>query len=254
MTDTTLDKFLDGRLLIEQPKRGYRAGVDPVFLAAAIEAKPGQAVLELGTGVGTALLCLMSRVQGLQATGVERDEVMAALARCNAKRNRHAISVHTESIGDLPTEVSQNVFDHVFANPPYFPRSRGSSAKDASREGGRGEVTPLSIWVDVATRRTKPGGTVTFIQRANRLPELFGAIDGRLGGLVVQPLAPRIGRNAELALVHARKGSKAEFVLKSPIYLHQGAQHERDGDDYSEVTRKVLRDGLSWRNALLTES
>ena len=31
---TTADTFLGGQLVIEQPARGYRAGVDPVFLAA----------------------------------------------------------------------------------------------------------------------------------------------------------------------------------------------------------------------------
>ncbi|MEM9031062.1 MAG: methyltransferase, partial [Pseudomonadota bacterium] len=41
MTQTlTRDGFLGGRLHIAQPKSGYRAGVDPVFLAAATPAEP----------------------------------------------------------------------------------------------------------------------------------------------------------------------------------------------------------------------
>ena len=50
--EITRDKFLGGRLVISQPKKGYRAGVDPVILAASIPARSGESILELGCGVG----------------------------------------------------------------------------------------------------------------------------------------------------------------------------------------------------------
>ena len=71
LADLTRDKFLDGQLTILQPRYGYRAGVDPVFLAASVPAKPGQNVLELGCGAGVASLCLARRVSGLSLFGVE---------------------------------------------------------------------------------------------------------------------------------------------------------------------------------------
>ena len=54
--DLTEDGFLGGRLQILQPRKGYRAGTDPVLLAAAVPAQAGQSVLELGCGAGVALL------------------------------------------------------------------------------------------------------------------------------------------------------------------------------------------------------
>ena len=56
MSEIVEDAFLGERLRIRQPATGYRAGSDPVFLAASVPALPGQSVLELGTGAGTALL------------------------------------------------------------------------------------------------------------------------------------------------------------------------------------------------------
>ena len=50
--DLTQDRFLDGRLTVSQPRKGYRAAMDPVLLAAACPARPGQSVLELGCGAG----------------------------------------------------------------------------------------------------------------------------------------------------------------------------------------------------------
>ena len=52
-SNLTRDAFLGGQLTVSQPVTGYRAGVDPVFLAAAVPAEPGQSVLELGWANGS---------------------------------------------------------------------------------------------------------------------------------------------------------------------------------------------------------
>lgn len=242
MTLTTEDAFLGGRLTLRQPKHGYRSGADPVFLAAAVPASSGQSVLELGCGAGAALFCLMARVPGLDATGVERDRAAADLARGNADANGLPADIVTADIAGLPDTLRAQSFDHVFANPPFFDRTQGSRA-DGSREAGRGEETPLSLWVDTAIRRLKPGGTLTLIQRADRLPDCLSALDDRIGDTLVLPLAARRGRSAKLMILHAKKGAKGPFRLAAPLVLHDGDRHEKDGDSYSTMARAILRDG-----------
>ena len=83
----TEDEFLGGQLRLLQPRHGYRAGMDAVLLAASVPAEAGQAVLDLGCGVGTAGLCLARRVDGLRITGVELQPDLCALATENAARN-----------------------------------------------------------------------------------------------------------------------------------------------------------------------
>ena len=85
--DTSLDGFLGGALHIYQPVNGYRAATDPVFLAAAVSAKQGDQVLELGCGVGVASLCLKSRHPDVDITGLELQANYAELARLNAMEN-----------------------------------------------------------------------------------------------------------------------------------------------------------------------
>ena len=57
----TDDAFLDGKLQILQPEKGYRAGIDAVFLAASIPAVDGETVFEAGIGAGVAAMCLLAR-------------------------------------------------------------------------------------------------------------------------------------------------------------------------------------------------
>ena len=244
----TCDLFLGGGLRIWQPEQGYRAGIDPVLLAASAPAEPGQSVLELGCGAGVASLCLGARVAGLDLTGVELQPDYAALARRNAAANRIALQVVTADLTDLPRELRVRSFDHVIANPPYFRRDRGSGAGDAGRETALGEATPLSSWIDIAARRLAPGGRLTLIQRAERLPELFAALDRRLGSAELLPLSPRDGRPAKLVLLRARKGGRAAFRLHPPLVLHEGARHFRDADTYEASVAAVLRQGaaLPW--------
>lgn len=246
--DLTQDDFLGGQLVLSQPRTGYRAGVDPVFLASAVPAQTGQSVLELGCGTGTASLCLGRRVPGLDLHGIERQACHAVLARKNAEDNGISLTVHEGDLAQMPDQLRARNFDHVIMNPPYFDRARGSMSPHDSREQAMGEDTPLKVWIDQATRRLSPKGTLTMINAAERLPDILSALDDRLGSVVVQPLSPRTGRAAKLLLVQARKGARAAFRLAAPIVLHEGVAHLSDREHYTPAIRAILRDGsaLNW--------
>ncbi|MDW3182513.1 tRNA1(Val) (adenine(37)-N6)-methyltransferase [Roseobacter sp.] len=240
--DLTRDAFLGGRLHLYQPRLGYRAGVDPVLLAASVPAQAGQSVLDLGCGVGAAALCLAARVPGLALTGVEMQPEYAALARRNGGGD---LEVVTADINALPVELRQRQFDHVITNPPYFDRTASGSARNAGREAALGETTPLVDWVKAAAKRLKPKGYVHIIHRAERLPDILGALPNGMGSIEVLPLSPRVGRLAELVIVRARKNGRGAFKLHPPLILHKGARHESDADSYVSRVKSVLRDGAA---------
>ncbi len=240
--DLTDDGFLNGRLRILQPISGYRAATDPVFLAAACPAKPGESVLELGCGAGVASLCLGARVGGLTLHGLERQPDYADLARRNALRNAIALSVTDGDLMRMPDPLRIS-FDHVIANPPYYPAGGGTPARDAGREAALREETPLASWIDAATRRLAPGGWFTLILSADRVPELLTAVDSRLGSLSILPLQSRPGRPAGRIILRARKGGRAAFRLLAPLILHAGTDHDGDRDSFTPQARDVLRHG-----------
>lgn len=247
--DLTRDAFLGGRLSLWQPRRGYRAGVDPVLLAAAVPARAGQSALDLGCGAGAAALCLAARVPGVRLAGVELQPDYAALASRNAAEAGVEMTVFCANLTQLPAALRQRTFDHVLANPPYFAAGAHSPARDAGRGVALGERdTPLGEWVRVAAERLAPKGYFHAIQRSDRLPELLAACAGRLGAPEVLPLSPRAGRSPGLVLLRARKGGRAAFRLHAPLVLHDGEAHRRDGEGYRAEIEEILRNAapLFW--------
>ncbi|MGH1331854.1 MAG: tRNA1(Val) (adenine(37)-N6)-methyltransferase [Paracoccaceae bacterium] len=242
------DAFLNGRITLAQPIAGYRAGVDPVLLAASVEARAGQSVLELGCGAGAALLCLGARVAGLSLHGVELQNDYAQLARSNAASNDIKAQITQADIAALPADLRNQSFDHIIANPPYFLRDSGTASPIERRETAMGEGLSLDQWVAIAARRLAPKGRFTMIQNAARMPETLAAMAAYLGSVELMPLQPRMGRPAQLILARARKGGRAAFRLHPAVLMHEGAKHMRDGESYTAQISAVLRDGapLPW--------
>lgn len=244
MTTTSCDAFLGGRLQIEQPTVGYRAATDPVFLAAAIDAKSGQTALELGCGVGVASLCLAARVPGLHVTGLEVQPAYADLARRNAARNDLPFDVIEGDLTRPPEVLKAQSFHHVLANPPYYRTPDSTGAADPGRDIAHRELSAdLAEFIDAGLRRLRPGGWLTLIQRTDRLPEMLAALTGRAGDMRILPLCARSGRVASRVILRARKGAKAPLILYPPLVVHRAGRHIVDGSDFSARAEKILRHG-----------
>ena len=237
--------FLGGKLTIRQPRDGFRSGVDAVYLAAAAPAKSGETVLDLGGGAGVASFCLASRISPLSLHILELQPAYAELAKDNAEELSVALTVHRGNVSDPPGSLRALTVDGVIANPPYF-RDGSALAPDATdKETAHLESAPLADWIDCALRRLKPAGWLTMIQRAERLPEMLAALNGRAGDIKVKPIAGRIGRPATRVIVKARKGARTPFSLCAPLIEHKGAEHVQDGDDYSAEATAILRHGAA---------
>lgn len=232
----TSGTLLGGRVAYAQPAGGFRSGIEPVLLAAAVPAQPGARVLEAGTGAGAALLCLAARVPGIVGTGVERDAALAALATANATAN--GFGTLRIVAGEIGSHVPDHPADHAFANPPYHPPG-GTASPDTARETSKRAAPGLiAAWAEALARCVAPRGSVTLILPAGAVPEALASLAAaRCGGARLLPFWPKPGRAAKLVLLQARKDSHAAFAVLPGLVLH------RDDGRFTAEAEAILRDG-----------
>lgn len=237
--DTPVDFLLNGRVRLLQPEGGYRAAIDPVFLAAITAATAGERVLDVGTGTGAAALCLAVRVPGVAVVGLEQRADACAFARRNAALSGVAERV-TVVEGDLlaPPEVLGSVgFDRVMMNPPYLKAGAASVPPDDWKAAANVEgAARLADWVRFASRMLKPRGMLSMVHRADRIDDILHALRGRFGSLVLVPLWPKPGVEARRLLLVARKGGKAPTRLTAGLTVHKAE------GGYSPAAERILRD------------
>jgi tRNA1(Val) A37 N6-methylase TrmN6 len=240
---TSLDHLLDGRVVLRQPKQGYRAGSDPVFLAAGTAARAGQSVLDLGCGVGAASLCLLARIPGLSVTGLELQPALAALAGENAAANGFADSfaVVQGCLAGMPDDLKRRSFDHVITNPPWYGQGTASHPPvESKRIGHMEDVLDLAGWLAEAVKRIRPRGHLTVVHRADRVGDILVALTAlKMGAVRIYPLWPRAGAAATRIVVTARKDVRTPTTLSSGLVLHA------ESGEYTAAAQSVLRDACS---------
>jgi tRNA1(Val) A37 N6-methylase TrmN6 len=225
--ETTDDTFLGGRVKVRQPSSGFRAGLDAVMLAAAVPAENGDTTLELGSGCGTASLCLAARVGECAVTGVEIDKTLVDLACANAALNGVASRVSFVE-GDALGHTLLGEFDHVFANPPFH-QPTGQISPNKRRERAKRDEKGLGVWVTAGLKRAHSSGSLTMIVRADRLREVLVAMPET--GVIVFPLWPRAGETAKRIVVQVRKGSLGPLQVLPGLVLHQASGKYTDEAD-----------------------
>jgi tRNA1(Val) A37 N6-methylase TrmN6 len=230
--------LLAGRVAYAQPGAGFRSGIEPVLLAAAVPARPGDRVLEAGSGAGATLLCLTARVAGVRTTGIEKNEQLTALARQNAEANGWTAMCLLAT--DIADAAFVETFDHACANPPYHPVD-GTPSPDAARDTAKRDSPGLlAVWASALSRSLKPRGTLTLILPSTALPRAVTAlVDSGCTPTALLPLWPKLGRPAKLMLLRGVKGGRSPFRVLPGLVLHT------PGGDYTPEANAVLRDGAA---------
>ena len=248
--ETTRDAFLGGKVHVHQPRRGrHRAGLDAVYLAAALPDATKGHIVDLGAGVGTAGFCAAARLSDIDVTLVELDAAILPLVRQGLMDPANAgfadrvtlLEADITAKGSLrhAAGLKPSMADHVIMNPPYYEAYRFRASPNTARAGAHMlDERGLEPWAKTAADIVRDGGSLTVIFRADGLQELLGVLKGRFGSIDVIPLRPRQEAPATRILVRAVRASKASLQLLPGFVLH-----EDDGSDFTPQSQTIMRDG-----------
>ena len=228
--------LLGGRIRLRQPAKGYRAGMDAALLAAAAGAQNGERVIEAGCGAGAVLMQMAARAPGAALTGVERDPVMAALARDNAALNRASATVLEGDVAAGFRALGLDPFDRAVSNPPFFDDPGALRAPAPGKHGAWMADDGLEAWTRFLLKAVREGGRIVVIHRADRLADLLVLLGETAGSFSVRPVHPFADEPAKRVLVQAIKTGKAPLRLLPPLVLH-----DRAGGKHTAEAEAILR-------------
>lgn len=228
MTETTDDTLFSGRLTLRQARRGHRAGTDAVLLASAISPNARGLAIDAGAASGAAGLMLAFRAPALRVDLVEIDADESALAAHNIAANGLDARMRVIKADLLANEAAREeaglvkeAAQIIITNPPYLRDSAARLSPDPAR--ARAHALPddgLERWCRTLAWLAAPDAQLAMIHRADALPAILKAIEGRFGGVAVRPVHPRSDEPASRVLILARKASRAPLRLLPSLILH----------------------------------
>ena len=227
---------LNGALQLHQIEGGFKTSIDAVLLAAACPAQGGDHILDLGCGVGSAGLCVLSRINDTRLTGLDIQSDHIDAAHKNASLNSISERSVFKCIDIRNNEDSG--FDHVICNPPYEDAGAhlvSPNAKNATARGHLDKDITLEDWVKCAFAAVKSGGSFTIIHKAAKTQAIIRALGKSFGATEIIPLWPKAGKEAKRVIIRTIKHRKSPSRLHAGLVLHNG-----DGT-YTDAANAILR-------------
>jgi tRNA1Val (adenine37-N6)-methyltransferase len=96
-----------------------KVGTDGVLLGASVRVEKSRRVLDIGTGTGLVALMIAQRCPAADITAVEIVEEAALQAQSNVDASPWSNRVHVVQ-SDFKEFASEERFDTIVSNPPYF--------------------------------------------------------------------------------------------------------------------------------------
>ena len=216
---------------MKQPAKGCRATSDSVLLAAAVPAKQGQSVLDVGCAGGIVAACVRARVGDVNLTGIEIQPELAHLAQENIPDMAVVCADITQKIPALRGRQ----FHHVVTNPPFY--HEPTPRRHIQQKIACHAQVPLKAWLVGCLKYLKPQGTLTVIHRMETVPEILELLRGKLGALEVIPVVGKAGKPAERVIIRGVLASRKAFAIHSPVVIHNA------DNTPTAAAESILRDG-----------
>ena len=218
------DLQLGGLELIQNPSK-FCFGVDAVFLSDFAKVKPGETVLDMGTGNGIIPVLLAGKTKGKHFTGLEIQEESADMACRSVRHNRleEQIDIVTGDIKEAAERFKPAFFDVITTNPPYMLADHGLRNPDDSKAIARHEVLcTLDDILRESMRLLQDKGRFYMIHRPFRLTEILTKMhEYKIEPKRIQFIHPYIDKEPNMVLIEGMKGGNPRMQVEPPLVVYQ---------------------------------
>ena len=219
------DLQLSGYEII-QDSRKFCFGVDAVLLSDFVKVKPGERVLDMGTGTGVIPILLSAKTKGKHFTGLEIQEESADMARRSVALNglQEKIDIVTGDIKEAADIFGTASFNVITINPPYMIDNHGLKNCGDARTIARHEVlcTLEDILRESSRILEESKGRFYMIHKPFRLAEIMLKMCSyRIEPKRIQFVHPYIDKEPTMVLIEGMKGGKSRVKVEPPIIMYQ---------------------------------
>lgn len=208
---------------IIQRKDGFCFGMDAVLLSGFVQVKPGERVLDLGTGTGIIPILLEAKTPGSHFTGLEIQEEIADMAGRSVRLNQleEKICIVQGDIKEAGALFARASFDVVTSNPPYIPYTGGLKNPGEVKAISRHEILcTLEDVVREAGKLVRPGGRIYLVHRPQRLIEIISVMKRyALEPKRLKFVHPFPDREANMVLIEAVRGGGSMVKVEKPVIV-----------------------------------
>lgn len=237
-----IDTLLNGNKIIQDGER-FQYGIDAVLLSAfaSPSVRPGDSLIDLGTGTGIIPLLMEHSTPAASLTGLEvqpgsADMAARSVALNNLESKIKIVEGDLKMVSELFPKHSFNV---VTSNPPYMINEHGHQNEGDAKTIARHEVLcTLEDVVAAADYLLLPHGKFFMIHRPFRLPEIFGAMaKHHLEPKTMRLVQPFENTEPNMVLIEARKNAKPRLKIESPLIVRykEGLRAGQYTDEIQEM-------------------
>ena len=220
-----LDELHRNGYKIIQDKGRFCFGMDAVLLSGFARVKPGEKVLDLGTGTGIIPILLEAKTDGEHFTGLEIQPESADMASRSVTYNdlQDKIDIVVGDIKDASQRFGASSFDVITTNPPYMIGQHGIKNDQDAKAIARHEILcDLDDILRESAKMLKPSGRFYMVHRPFRLAEIFSKmIEYRIEPKRMQLVYPFVDKEPNMVLIEGLRGGKSRLTVEKPLIVYK---------------------------------
>ncbi|MGB9801896.1 MAG: tRNA1(Val) (adenine(37)-N6)-methyltransferase [Arcobacter sp.] len=227
-------------MLLYQPQDGYCYNSDTHFLHHFINTNlkifkniKGE-LLDIGSGSGILGLLVARDNPRLNLNQCEVQDKFQELTKINSKNNKIESKIFKGKYQDISFDKT---FDICVSNPPFYHTNVVKTENENIKIARYNDSMPLVDFISKTSKVLNQNGKFFFCYDVKQLNDIMHLLNEyKLNIESMQFVHPKLGKDATLVLIYARKNSKSLMRILSPLIVFDEKDFTKEVQDIYKVS------------------